>query len=71
MIIQDEKQLLGYDVAVSISNQLRKQIKGGEEANDGATFKPKGKELSRGCQEACKGGGWVCIYLTFINFAEF
>ena len=64
MIIQDEKQLLGYDVAVSISNQLRKQIKGGEEADDGATFKPKGKELSRGCQEACKGGGWICIYLS-------
>ena len=47
MIIQDEKQLLGYDVAVSISNQLRKQIKGGEETDDGATFKPKGEEIGR------------------------
>jgi len=65
MIIQDEQQLLGYDIAVSISNHLRKQIEGGEETDGGATFKPKGKPLSKGCQEACKGGGWICIFLSF------
>jgi len=65
VIIQDEKQLLGYDLGCSISNHLRQQIKNGEETDNGATFKPKDKELSKGCQNACKKGSWLCIYLSF------
>lgn len=65
MIVQDETHLMGDDIARSVSTHLRKQIQGGEEIDDGATFKPTGRELSRGCQEACKGGGWICIFLSF------
>jgi uncharacterized protein len=52
-----------YDKVISFSNHLREQIKNGEEVDNGATFKPKGEELSKGCQ-ACKNGGWLCIYLS-------
>lgn len=65
MIVQDESHVLGDDVARSVSNHLRKQIQGGQETDDGATFKPAGRELSRGCQEACKGGGWICLFLSY------
>lgn len=64
MIVEGECEIMGDDVARSMSNHLRKQIHGGEEADDGATFKPRGRALSRGCQEACKGGGWICIFLS-------
>jgi len=50
---------------VALSNRLRKGITGGEEADKGATFKPGGKNLSRGCH-ACKSAGWICIYLSYL-----
>ncbi len=65
MSFQDKQDLQGYDEMVALSNRLRKEIKGGEETDNGATFKPRGKELSKGCQ-ACKSAGWICIYLSYI-----
>jgi pyruvate formate-lyase activating enzyme-like uncharacterized protein len=59
------KEILIYDKMVSLSNRLRKGIKGGEETDKGATFKPIGKELSKGCL-ACKSAGWICIYLSYV-----
>jgi len=64
MTTQDAQEPLGYLLASAIAAHLRKQIKGGEETDCGATFKPKGRSLSRGCQ-ACKSAGWVCIYLSY------
>jgi pyruvate formate-lyase activating enzyme-like uncharacterized protein len=64
MTNQDEQESLGYLLASALSAHLREQINGGEESDDGATFKPKSKNISKGCQ-ACKSAGWVCIYLSY------
>ncbi len=57
MYIQPEKQILNSDIAYSISDGLRKQIKGGEVSEGGAIFKPKGKELSIADQSNTSGAG--------------
>ena len=53
MIVNEDKQFLGFDLAKKMSDHLRAQIENGEATDDGATFKPKGGELSEGCR-ACK-----------------
>ena len=64
MILNNDEQVLGYDIAVSMSDHLRNQVSGGEVTHDGAGFQPKGKSVSKGC-EAGRTGGWLSIYLAF------
>jgi len=65
MALMNKQMPPEYGEMISISNRLRKEIKGGEETDNGATFKPRGKDLSKGCR-ACKSAGWICIYLSYV-----
>jgi pyruvate formate-lyase activating enzyme-like uncharacterized protein len=64
MTNQNNQESMGYLLASALSAHLREQINGGEESDNGATFKPMGKNISAGCQ-ACKSAGWICIYLSY------
>ena len=52
-----------YEDGKEISNFLRTKLKNKIDVLDfGATVRPKGKKLSKGC-DACKQGSWICIYI--------
>lgn len=57
--------MIEYQQAKEISNHLRSDLiknKGLIIEDDGATIRPKGKHLSKGCR-ACKSAAWICIYI--------